>query len=96
MADCNQTPDPKKLGKKMPGRATINRLLYTAGLEMDIQADSDVECGAYNLIALGLTEKEIVLLQFLLSMPFQIEYWPFEDILDRQHCANLYSKILGG
>jgi hypothetical protein len=97
MADiCNPTPDPRKLQKDVPPGAAVNRLLYFAGLEVDIEADADADCGTYSLVALGLTEEEIVLLQFLLTMPFQILYWPFLGILDRQHCANLYNKILGG
>lgn len=93
--DCKPAPDVRKLQKDIPPGAVANRLLYFAGLEMDIEADDTADCGTYNLVALGLTEQEIILLQFLLSMPFQIQYWPFLGILDRQHCANLYSKIMG-
>ncbi len=71
------------------------RLLYLPDYFLQMDAQDDIECGSINLLALGLTVQEFVLIDFLLTLPFRTKYWPFRDNLDRQACANLYVKISG-
>ncbi len=84
--------DPRLL-PDVDGRALVLRLLYLLDCEVQIDAPDATVCGEYNLVATGLTAEEIMLLKFLLHLPFRVKFWPFEANLAREAVASLYVKM---
>lgn len=62
------------------------------------EVPDSTECGNNIILANGLTNDSIILLKFLLSLPFYMDRWPFQELsgFSKTDVAILYSQLIGG